>query len=68
MLGANPTLEPMREAWPDDPTIWFGGEFEPLVTLHLPREPVSQGADARKRRGIRSTYDPSILKLRLHRG
>lgn len=42
----------MREAWPEDPTIWFGDEFEPLVTLHLPREPVSQGADARKRRGL----------------
>lgn len=42
----------MTEPWPEDPTILFGDEFEPLVTIHLPREPVSQGADGRKRRGL----------------
>jgi hypothetical protein len=42
----------MAEPWPEEPTIWFGADFEPLVTIHLPREPVSQGADGRKRRGL----------------
>lgn len=42
----------MPEPWPDEPTIWFGDEFEPMVTIHLPREPVSQGADGRKRRAL----------------
>ena len=42
----------MLESWPEEPTVWFGFEFEPLVTIHLPREPVSQGADGRKRRGL----------------
>lgn len=40
-------------AWSDEPQIAFSDEFEPLVELNLPREPVSAGADGRKRRGLK---------------
>jgi Holliday junction resolvase RusA-like endonuclease len=42
----------MPEPWPEEPTIWFGDELDPVVTVHLPREPVSQGAQGKKRRGL----------------
>lgn len=32
--------------------MWHTDEFEPVVTIHLPRDPVSQGADGRKRRAL----------------
>ena len=47
-----PILRSMTSPWPDEPTIEFSKEFEPFVTLHLPREPVSQGASGKKRRGL----------------
>lgn len=55
----------MPEPWSDEPTIWFGDELEPLVTIHLRREPVSQGADGRKRSALRS-LGVRFLSLRIH--
>lgn len=44
----------MSTPWPEDPTVFHSDEFDPVVELHLPRGPVSSGADARKRRGFKN--------------
>jgi Holliday junction resolvase RusA-like endonuclease len=39
----------MEDPWPDEPTIQFSDDFEPVVVIHLPREPVSTRAAGRKK-------------------